>query len=247
MRRVQIGKFELEYEVAGDGPVVLLEAGARCGANHWDRVFPEMASRAQVVRYSRVGHGHSSSTVEQFSARQFAQLAADFLDAIGFKEPVCIAAHSYGSRVAKQFAACFPNRTKGLLLFDPAHFKDVEIVRDIDLHEAEVQLSALKKQDYRSMWPGVDDSWDKSPEPDGKLIGDIPVTVIVSAQRFENPKNLLETDEARVSWVRIQREWANTFPRGKTVVSNDVDHMMVKTHPEFVVKEFDSFLGNLTK
>lgn len=245
MKRAQIDEFELEYEVAGTGQTVLLEAGARCGADTWEGVFPLFAKRARVVRYSRVGHGNSTTTDEQFSARQFAGMALKLLKTVGIHEPVSIVAHSYGGRVARQFAACFPNATRGVLLFDPAHYRDVEIARRINPQQANRELSKLKRLDHRATWPGVDDSWDKTPEPDGKLIGDIPVTVIVSAKRFEHPENLLQTDEARLEWAQIHREWADTFPNGQTVVSAKIDHMVIKTNPEFAVEQFEAFLSRI--
>ena len=49
--RADNGGVGIEYEVAGDGPPVLLMQGLGYGRWGWDPVFERLAERFKVIRY----------------------------------------------------------------------------------------------------------------------------------------------------------------------------------------------------
>lgn len=242
---IEVDGVALEYEISGSGNrTVLLEAGGFGGITDWDDVYDAYSEHATVIRYSRVGHLNSEKTGKQYSASEFAVMANGLLEALGIHEKITLVGASYGGRIAKFFAAKYPEKLEAMLLLDPSHHLDVAIMRDIDLELANEQISTIKASDYKSVghWPGLDDAWSKTPAPGATEIPDIPITVVVSIRRHDNPGHLLETDPGRIGWAKVHADWVDDFPQGRLVLTDRVYHYMQADSPEFVVEQFVEFL-----
>ena len=246
VQQVEVDGVNLEYEISGSGDrTVLLEAGGFGGVTDWDDVFDAYAKHAKVVRYSRVGHLNSEKTGKQYTALQFAVMANGLLEALRIQGKITLVGASYGGRVAKFFAAKYPEKVEAILLLDPSHHLDVAIMRDIDLALANSQIARIKASDYETVghWPGLDDAWSKTPAPGAEEIPDVPVTVVVSIRRHNNPKHLLETDPGRIGWAKVHADWVDDFPQGRLVLTDEVYHYMQADSPEFMVQQFVDFMA----
>ncbi|WP_046730947.1 alpha/beta fold hydrolase [Streptomyces humi] len=105
----------LSYDVAGDGPpVVLVHAGV---ADHrmWDAVAPVLAARHAVVRYDLRGFGESAPPSGPF--RETDDLRR-LLDHLGLGRVRLVGA-SWGGRVAVDFTLTHPDRVHSLALLAP--------------------------------------------------------------------------------------------------------------------------------
>ncbi|MEU9346229.1 alpha/beta hydrolase [Streptomyces sp. NPDC048278] len=103
----------LSYDIAGDGPpVVLVHAGV---ADHhmWDAVVPALAERHTVIRYDLRGFGESAPPTGAF--RETDDLRG-LLDHLG-RERVRLVGSSWGGRVALDFTLTHPDRVHSLAMF----------------------------------------------------------------------------------------------------------------------------------
>lgn len=238
-QKIAVGEYQLEYEVSGSGPnLVLLEAGGTAGLDDWDPVFEQIGQFARVIRYARVGNGNSTQVRRHFSADDYADHASAFLKALAVNQPVVYVAHSYGALVARSFAARYPQQVRALMLVEPSSEHDVDIMRAIDLERAEREIAQIKKDDMKNgMSNQYLDFWSKRPLPDYAEIGNIPVTVIASTKTYKDPPNLFFTDEAREAWGQLHRQWAEAFPRGRFVATDKSYHFVQFDEPELVIGE----------
>lgn len=244
---VNVGEFELEYEIAGEGEhIVLLEAGGSAGMADWEPVFAQMAEHATVIRYSRVGNGNSTDIRRHFTSRDYADYASELLGQLEITQPVILVAHSYGGSVARDFAAAYPEQIQALLMLDPSSEHDVDVLRALDLEEGNRQIAEIKLSDMENgMSNQYLDFWSKRPLPNYPQIKDMPVTVIASVQKIEEPANLFFSDEGRVMWGEIWQNWASAFPQGKSLLTEQSGHFVQFDEPELVISELLSLIAQL--
>lgn len=246
---IRVNEFQLEYEVAGKGKhIVLLEAGGGASMSDWDPVYQRIAEHATVIRYSRVGNGHSTAIKRHFSSRDYADHASELLVKLNVSQPVIVVAHSYGGSIARDFAAAYPNQIKALLMLDPSSEHDVDIIRSIDLERGNRQIAQVQLADMASgMSNQYLDFWSKRPLPDYPQIKDMPVTVIASVRKIKNPPNLFFTDKGREMWGELWQHWAGDFPQGKAVLTEKSGHFVQSDEPELVVAELMRLIQQLDK
>lgn len=110
---LELDDVGLRYEVAGEGPAVVLVHGWAMSLETWDFLFPELAHDHRVVRYDRRGFGESGGAVDL--SLDPVDLR-DLLDALGIERAVVVG-HSQGAMSALRFALAFPERLGGLVLY----------------------------------------------------------------------------------------------------------------------------------
>jgi pimeloyl-ACP methyl ester carboxylesterase len=119
-RLVDVGRGRLHlHEQGGGRPTVVFEAGISASSVSWGRVAPRVAEFATACCYDRSGLAWSDRTHAPVSARSLAAELDALLGAAAIETPVVIVAHSFGTFVARAFAADFPQKTAGLVLVDP--------------------------------------------------------------------------------------------------------------------------------
>jgi 3-oxoadipate enol-lactonase len=106
----------LVYEVAGNGPAVVLIHGFGLDMRMWDPQAAPLADRFRVVRYDCRGFGASGPLDPAVPYTHAGDLVAilDHLDIDG----AVLAGLSFGGRVALQTALAAPDRVRGLVLLD---------------------------------------------------------------------------------------------------------------------------------
>jgi pimeloyl-ACP methyl ester carboxylesterase len=240
----RVGEYHVEYQIAGQGDLtVVLEAGGASTMHDWDPVFDAFSRHARVLRYSRVGNGRSTAVQGHFAVEDYANHLEHLLRAVGIGGRLVYVAHSYGANVARTFAARHPDRIQAILLIEPASEHDVDIMRAIDLERANEEIARVKLEDIANgKVPHITDFWAKFPLPDHPDIPDVPVTVIASVKRYDQPANLFFSDEGRASWGRLWTEWVEAFPRGRIVLTSGSYHFPHHEEVDMVVREYRALL-----
>ncbi|HUL28084.1 MAG TPA: alpha/beta fold hydrolase [Streptosporangiaceae bacterium] len=106
----------LAYEVAGDGPAVVLIHGFGLDMRMWDPQAGQLAARFRVVRYDCRGFGASGPFDPAVPYTHTGDLIA-LLDHLGIGAAALVGL-SFGGRVALQTALAAPDRVRGLALLD---------------------------------------------------------------------------------------------------------------------------------
>ena len=170
------------------------------------------------------------------------------MDKLQVAKPVILVAHSYGGSIARDFAAAYPDKVKALLMLDPSSEHDVDVLRAIDLEQGNKEIAAIKLDDMKNgMSNNYLDFWSKRPLPDYPKIKDMPVTVIASVKKTENPANLFFTDQGRKLWGEHWHNWAADFPQGRAVLTDKSGHFVQFDEPNLVLTELQRLITKLNK
>ena len=110
--RLTVRGGEIAYDVAGNGPAVVLLHGAFMDRRTWDRQMPALAKSYRVVRYDMRPFGESSKPEKPYrTTDDLLQL----LDHLKIAKAYLIG-HSLGGQVAMDFALTYQDRVAGLVM-----------------------------------------------------------------------------------------------------------------------------------
>lgn len=113
----RVGRYNVGYGVAGDGPAVVLIHGLSGSTRWWRRNVPALAERFRVYVVDLVGFGTSRGS--RFALAEGAELLAGWMDAVGLGQ-ASLVGHSMGGYVVAELAATRPALVRRLLLVDAA-------------------------------------------------------------------------------------------------------------------------------
>jgi pimeloyl-ACP methyl ester carboxylesterase len=114
--RAHLEGADLYYEIAGEGPSLVLAHAGFVDGRMWDEQFPVLARHYRVVRYDRRGFGHSTLTPGPFSHRRDLYQLLQFL---GIKRAHLLGC-SVGGATIIDFALEHPDMTSSLILVSSA-------------------------------------------------------------------------------------------------------------------------------
>jgi pimeloyl-ACP methyl ester carboxylesterase len=116
---VDVGGYKLHLYCLGEGsPTVILDAVGGGSSTQWALVQPEIAATTRVCAYDRAGFGWSELGPEPRDAHQQARELHTLLANGDVAGPYVLVGHSYGGRVARVYAAQYPNEVVGMVLVD---------------------------------------------------------------------------------------------------------------------------------
>jgi pimeloyl-ACP methyl ester carboxylesterase len=119
MARARVNGIEIDYEVSGQGPVLLLSHGYGSTRHMWDEQHRALGDRWRVVSWDMRGHGQSDSPDDpkQYSAALTVADMAALLRHVGAERAV-IGGLSLGGYVSLAFALAHPEMTQALVICD---------------------------------------------------------------------------------------------------------------------------------
>src|SRR5205085_12090769 len=109
-----VNHTRLYFEVAGNGPALVLIHGSMVDTRMWDNQFEVFAQHYRVVRYDVRGFGKSALPTETFSHADDLKALLDFL---GIAQ-AHILGLSMGGGIAINFALTYPEMTRTLIVVD---------------------------------------------------------------------------------------------------------------------------------
>ena len=111
MRSLALGDgAQIAYQEEGAGAPLLLLHGITEDHRAWDEIAPALARDARVIRIDLPGHG-ASSPLPEYSAFSLATAVANFVSALGLREPPHVVGHSLGGLLATLLGALVPVRS----------------------------------------------------------------------------------------------------------------------------------------
>ena len=110
----------LAYTDSGSGePPLLFVHGWCCDHTYWREQTPLFARGHRVVAVDLRGHGASDKPAQAYTMRAFVDDLVWLSGRLGLERPVVVG-HSMGGAIATLFGSMHPQRTRGLVLVDPA-------------------------------------------------------------------------------------------------------------------------------
>lgn len=112
---VSLHGHRVNFNIAGQGPAVVLIHGVAGRAGQWDQTAQLLAEHHTVVAPDLLGHGDSAKPRGDYSLGAHASGIRDLLVALKI-ERASIVGHSLGGGIAMQLAYQFPERCERLVL-----------------------------------------------------------------------------------------------------------------------------------
>jgi len=117
IRRAEVGGLSVAYEIAGEGPPLVLLHGVLGDSRVWNRQLADLSDRFTVIAWDAPGAGRSSDPPEPFGMADWAGCLAGLMDVIGI-DRAHILGLSWGGILAQEFYRRHPARTRSLILAD---------------------------------------------------------------------------------------------------------------------------------
>jgi pimeloyl-ACP methyl ester carboxylesterase len=119
MARTRLNGIEIDYEVSGSGPTLLLSHGYGSTRHMWDDQHRAFADRWRVVSWDMRGHGQTDSPDDrkQYSAALTVADMRALLQHVGAERAI-IGGLSLGGYVSLAFALAHPEMTQALVICD---------------------------------------------------------------------------------------------------------------------------------
>ena len=112
---VALHGHRVNFNIAGQGPPVVLVHGVAGRAAQWDQTMMLLAEHHTVIAPDLLGHGESAKPRGDYSLGAFAAGIRDLLVGLDL-EAATVVGHSLGGGIAMQFAYQFPERCERLVL-----------------------------------------------------------------------------------------------------------------------------------
>lgn len=119
MTRARLNGIEIDYEVSGRGPAVLLSHGYSATRRMWDDQHRVLGDRYRVISWSMRGHGETESPADPaaYSADQTVADMRALLGHVGVERAV-IGGLSLGGYVSLAFYLAHPEMVRALVICD---------------------------------------------------------------------------------------------------------------------------------
>jgi len=136
---------EVSYTDNGTGACIVLLHGYLETAEIWEDFVPLLTKKCRVITMDIPGHGWSGHWGNEHSMNDLAASLKKILDAEGIETHILVG-HSMGGYVAMAFAALFPERLDGYVLFHSTCFADTEEKKGNREREISLILCGRKRQ-----------------------------------------------------------------------------------------------------
>lgn len=119
MARARLHGIDIDYEVTGSGPTLLLSHGYGSTRHMWDDQHHALADRWRVVSWDMRGHGETDSPADakEYSAALTVADMRALLQHVGAERAI-IGGLSLGGYVSLAFALAHPEMTQALVICD---------------------------------------------------------------------------------------------------------------------------------
>jgi pimeloyl-ACP methyl ester carboxylesterase len=114
-RLAKVGPLTVHYEVAGEGPAVVLVHGLSGSGRWWAYNVPALAQRYRVYNVDLVGFGRSRG--QRLMLQEAAGWLAEWLQVTGITQAHLVG-HSMGGYIVTELAAAAPEMVRRLVLVD---------------------------------------------------------------------------------------------------------------------------------
>lgn len=241
--------------VAGDGAPLLLLHGVGLRAEAWGPQIAALAPHARVIAADLPGHGGSDPLPEGAALPDFAQWAAQVVQALGLG-PVSLAGHSMGALVALGLAVERPDLVSRVALLNAVHRRSPEARAAVLARAAEIAAGQGSIEAPLARWFGPGEAairdqvagWLRAVGPAGyaaayRAFAGGDETYADRVAGVTCPLLALTGDGDANSSPAMSRALAGLAPQGRAVVIAGHRHMVNLTAPDAVSAEMIRWLS----
>jgi pimeloyl-ACP methyl ester carboxylesterase len=225
------------YVTGTGGPTVVMEAGGGSWHRDWVTIAPQVAQHTRVISYDRPGYALSEGCESPRTADRVSRELLEALESIGEAGPFVVVGWSLGGAYARVFAGAFPERTRGLVLVDPApenFYRRMprEYPEDwssaVAEHFPAVYGDPTRRGEGREL-AAFDASVEQARASDAKH--QTPTTILIAGREHE-----IADDPISRVWVEELTLWASKRPNTITTMVPNVGHHIPAQAPGAIVQ-----------
>jgi pimeloyl-ACP methyl ester carboxylesterase len=192
---VRLHGHRVNFNIAGQGPPIVLIHGVAGRAAQWDETMLLLAERHTVIAPDLLGHGESAKPRGDYSLGAYASGIRDLLAALGHDSATFVG-HSLGGGVAMQLAYQFPEHCERLVLVDSGGLgRDITaLLRAASLPGSEFVLPLLVNDQLLGVGRGV-----------GRVLGRLGLRVHTDVGEVLRGHASLSDGEARAAFLHTLR------------------------------------------
>lgn len=127
--------IDLHYYRTGDGPPIVLAHGMYDDGRRWIPLGTALADEYEVIAYDARGHGGSDAPEAGYGIDDRVADLAGLVEGLALAEPVLVG-HSMGGATVAWAGAERPELPRGVVLEDPARFRETPAVSVAEAREA---------------------------------------------------------------------------------------------------------------
>lgn len=244
---LKVGDYQVQVATFGAGSyTVILESGFGRDLGVWRNVAPALAKSARVMAYSRAGHGKSDPRLDPPTIAARTNELEQLIATAGLKPPFVLVGHSYGGFLVRSFATRHPEQVAGMVFVDPSDEAfNVELRKldaagvDKDTKLTEQFMPPKLHAELRSVQAVLD----SGKLPFAGALPDVPVAVLTSVQKREQPQFFLETPAAVQVWRGLHERFFRSFSNGSHIVTADSGHNIHQEQPQLVVSAVEGVIA----
>ncbi|NNG24030.1 alpha/beta fold hydrolase [Telluria aromaticivorans] len=244
---LKVGDYQVQVATFGAGNyTVILESGFGRDLGVWRNVAPALAKSARVMAYSRAGHGKSDPRLDPPTIAARTNELEQLIATAGLKPPFVLVGHSYGGFLVRSFATRHPEQVAGMVFVDPSDEAfNVELRKldaagvDKDTKLTEQFMPPKLHAELRSVQAVLD----SGKLPFAGALPDVPVAVLTSVQKREQPQLFLETPAAVQVWRGLHERFFRSFSNGSHIVTAESGHNIHQEQPQLVVSAVEGVIA----
>lgn len=248
------------YEIAGEGPVVVLVHGLGLNRHMWQWLTPDLRG-FRVLTYDLFGHGESPDPRGAPDLRMFGEQILGLIEHCGI-DRCAVAGFSLGGMIARRFAIDHPDRLTALAILASAHGRTAEERAAILLRVEQARQSgpgatveaALERwfnQPYRDAHPEVMDlvrRWVLANRPEVypaiyRVMAECDAELAEPVRAIRCPTLVMTGDGDSGSPPAMAHRMAEAIPGAEAVVLPGLRHMGLAEDPAAFNRPLVGFLN----
>lgn len=225
---------------------VIFESGFGSDLTAWRNVAPAVARSAQVVAYSRAGHGKSQARPGERTVSANTSDLEQMIAAAQLRPPFILVGHSYGGFLIRDFAARNPAQVAGMVFVDASDERIEAELRKIDPAKTaqDIKISeSYTPPKFKAELKHVQAIFDSGKLATAGPLPDVPVAVLTSSMKHENPEFFLHSTEGMKTWRSLHESFFRQFSTGIHTVTANAGHNIHLEQPQLVIAAIEQVMS----